>query len=98
MPGDLTDTIFLVTNLRPGMTSTDLIEARTRQLLCLPEDIEQPIQIPIQASIQTEVHQITLFLFGTTPLRIVYPLNRRQPIDTWDHIKSYVKWKADPIF
>lgn len=41
MPGDLTDATFLVTDFRPGMSRAELIEARTRQLLRLPEDIEK---------------------------------------------------------
>ena len=39
MPGDLSDATFLVTDFRPGMTTTELIAARTRQLLRLPEDV-----------------------------------------------------------
>ena len=39
MPGDLADATFLVTDFQPGMTSAELIEARTRQLLRLPEDL-----------------------------------------------------------
>ena len=45
MPGDLTDATFVVTSYRPGMTSAELIEARTRQLLRLPEDIAKARQI-----------------------------------------------------
>jgi transposase InsO family protein len=40
MPGDLVDSTFLVNDYKPGMTSAELIEARARQLLRLPQDIE----------------------------------------------------------
>jgi transposase InsO family protein len=40
MPGDLADATFQVTSFKPGMTSAELIEARTRQLLKLPQDVE----------------------------------------------------------
>ena len=39
MPSDLTDATFLIADYKPGMTSQELIAARTRQLLRLPEDI-----------------------------------------------------------
>ena len=39
MPGDLADATFMITQYKPGMTSTELIEARARQLLRLPQDI-----------------------------------------------------------
>jgi len=39
MPGDLADATFMVTRYKPGMTTAELIEARTRQLLKLPEDV-----------------------------------------------------------
>ena len=39
MPGDLVNSTFLVNDYKPGMTSTELIEARARQLLRLPQDI-----------------------------------------------------------
>ena len=39
MPGDLADATFLVTDFRPGMSTAELIEARTRQLLRLPQDV-----------------------------------------------------------
>ena len=45
MPGDLTDATFVVTSYRPGMTSVELIEARTRQLLRLPEDVARARRI-----------------------------------------------------
>jgi RNase H-like domain found in reverse transcriptase/Integrase zinc binding domain len=38
MPGDLTDVTFHIADYRPGMSSQELIMARTRQLLRLPED------------------------------------------------------------
>ena len=45
MPGDLSDATFLVTDYKPGMTSAELIEVRTCQLLRLPEDIARAHQI-----------------------------------------------------
>ena len=39
MPGDLTDATFLVTTFKPGMSSTELLQARIRQLLRLPQDV-----------------------------------------------------------
>ena len=39
MPGDLSDATFMVASYKPGMSSVELIEARTRQLLRLPEDV-----------------------------------------------------------
>jgi len=45
MPGDLSDATFLVTDYKPGMTTAELIEARTRQLLRLPEDVARARQI-----------------------------------------------------
>ena len=39
MPGDLTDTTFLVTDFQSEITNTELIEAKTCQLLRLPEDL-----------------------------------------------------------
>ena len=45
MPGDQTDATFLIADYRPGMTSAELIEARTRQLLRLPEDTMKARQI-----------------------------------------------------
>lgn len=45
LPGDLTDATFMVTNFKPGMSSIELIEARTRQLLKLPDDINKARQI-----------------------------------------------------
>ena len=45
MPGDLSDATFLVTDYKPGMTSAELIKARTRQLLRLPEDVARARQI-----------------------------------------------------
>ena len=39
MPGDMTDATFQVVGYAPGMSSQELIMARTRQLLRLPEDI-----------------------------------------------------------
>lgn len=45
MPGDLTDATFHIADYRPGMTSQELIMARTRQLLRLPEDTEKARKI-----------------------------------------------------
>ena len=54
MPGDLADATFLVTDFKPGMTSAELIEARTRQLLRLPEDIERARQILSQSRFRSK--------------------------------------------
>ena len=45
LPGDLTDATFLVSKFRPGMTTNELIQARARQLLRLPEDIAKARRI-----------------------------------------------------
>ena len=45
MPGDLADTTFMVTDYKPGMTSAELLEARTRQLLRMPEDVAKARRI-----------------------------------------------------
>jgi hypothetical protein len=44
LPCDLADATFMVTQFRPGMTDTELIAARTRQLLRLPQDVEKARQ------------------------------------------------------
>jgi hypothetical protein len=45
MPGDQTDATFLIADYKPGMTTAELIKARTRQLLRLPDDMNQARQI-----------------------------------------------------
>ena len=45
MPGDLTDATFLATDYHPDMTTEELLEARIRQLLRLPEDVEMAQQV-----------------------------------------------------
>ena len=45
LPGDLTDATFLVTDFKPGMTRAELIQARARQLLRLPDDVDRARQI-----------------------------------------------------
>ena len=45
MPGDLANAIFIVTDFRPGMSHQELIEARTRQLLRMPEDLDKAQQL-----------------------------------------------------
>jgi transposase InsO family protein len=45
MPCDLADATFMVTEFTPGMTDEDLIAARTRQLLRMPQDVEKARRI-----------------------------------------------------
>ena len=45
MPCDLADATFMVSGFKPGMTDEELITARTRQLLRMPQDIEKARQI-----------------------------------------------------
>jgi transposase InsO family protein len=45
MPCDLADATFMVTEFKPGMTDEELIMARTRQLLRMPQDVEKAQQI-----------------------------------------------------
>ena len=45
IPGDLANATFMVTDFRSGMSHQELIEARTRQLLRMPEDLDKAQQI-----------------------------------------------------
>ena len=45
LPGDITDATFLVSKFKPGMTTSQLVQARARQLLRLPEDIAKARKI-----------------------------------------------------
>ena len=54
LPCDLTDATFMVTNFRPNMTDTELIAARTRQLLRLPRDIEKARQTLHQSRMRSK--------------------------------------------
>jgi transposase InsO family protein len=45
LPGDLTDATLLVDDFEPGMTRDELVQARARQLLRLPEDIAKARKI-----------------------------------------------------
>ena len=54
MPGDLADATFLVTDFKTGMTSAELIEARMRQLLRMPEDLERAQRILKQSRFRSK--------------------------------------------
>ena len=54
MPGDLADATFLVTDFKPGMTHQELLQARTRQLLRLPEDIARAQKILRQSRFRSK--------------------------------------------
>ena len=45
LPGDLADATFLVRDFKPGMTRDELVQARARQLLRLPEDVAKAREI-----------------------------------------------------
>ena len=45
LPGDLADATFLVRDFKPGMTQDELVQARARQLLRLPEDVAKARKI-----------------------------------------------------
>ena len=55
MPGDLADATFMVTQYKPGMTTAELIEARTRQLLKLPEDVIKARNILKQSRFRSKI-------------------------------------------
>src|SRR6201992_1144812 len=44
LPCDLADATFMVTEFKPGMTDEELLAARTRQLLRMPQDVERARQ------------------------------------------------------
>ena len=54
MPGDLADATFLVTDFKPGMSTAELIEARTRQLLKLPQDVTKAQNILKQSRLRSK--------------------------------------------
>ena len=54
MPGDLADATFMVSKFRPGMSTAELIEARTQQLLRLPEDVAKARQILQQSRFRSK--------------------------------------------
>ena len=54
LPCDLTDATFMVTNFKPNMTDAELIAARTRQLLRLPQDIEKARQTLHQSRMRSK--------------------------------------------
>lgn len=57
LPCDLADATFMVTEFRPGMSDEELLAARTRQILRMPEDVHKARQIlktfqnPFQSSL-----------------------------------------------
>ena len=54
MPCDLADATFMVTEFKPGMTDAELIAARTRQLLRMPEDVEKARRILRKSRFQSK--------------------------------------------
>ena len=54
MPGDLADATFLVTDFKPGMSTAELIEAHTRQLLKLPQDVTKAQNILKQSRLRSK--------------------------------------------
>jgi hypothetical protein len=54
LPCDLTDATFMVTEFKPGMTDEDLIAARIRQLLKLPQDVEKARQTLYKSRLQSK--------------------------------------------
>ena len=54
LPGDLTDATFLVTDFKPGMTRDELVQARARQLLRLPEDMARARRILKKSRFQSK--------------------------------------------
>ena len=44
LPCDLADATFMVTEFKPGMTDEELLIARTRQILRMPQDVEKARQ------------------------------------------------------
>ena len=54
LPCDLADVTFMVTKFRNGMTDEELLIARTRQLLKLPQDVERAQQILHQCRIRSK--------------------------------------------
>ena len=54
LPGDLADATFMVSKFRPGMSTAELIEARTQQLLRLPEDLARARNILKQSRFRSK--------------------------------------------
>jgi hypothetical protein len=54
LPGDLADATFMVNKYKPGMTSAELIEARTQQLLRLPKDMAKARKILQQSRFRSK--------------------------------------------
>ena len=61
MPCDLADATFMVSGFKPGMTDEELIAARTRQLLRMPQDIERARQILKKSRIRSKEAYETKF-------------------------------------
>ena len=62
MPCDLTDATFLVSEFKPGMTDTELLSARTRQLLRMPQDIIKARSILQKARFKSKEAYETKFM------------------------------------
>ena len=45
LPCDLADATFMVSEFKPGMTDAELLAARTRQILRMPQDVDKARQI-----------------------------------------------------
>ena len=54
LPCDLADATFMVTDFKPGMTDEELLKARTRQLLRLPQDVEKARKTLHQSRIRSK--------------------------------------------
>jgi len=108
MPGDLADATFMVNKYKPGMTTAELIEARTQQLLRLPEDTNKAQKILQQSRfrskeafekkyakrIRKEAYKPdNLVLIHNNPIE--NSVSIKWKIDTWDLIVLNVKLKAD---
>jgi hypothetical protein len=61
LPGDLADATFMVSQFKPGMSTIELIEARTRQLLRLPEDMAKARKILQQSRFRSKEAYETKF-------------------------------------
>ena len=54
LPCDLADATFMVTEFHPGMTDAELLAARIRQILRMPEDLEKARQTLKKARIRSK--------------------------------------------
>ena len=54
LPCDLADATFMVTEFKPGMTDAELLAARTRQILRMPQDVEKARQILKKSRIRSK--------------------------------------------